>query len=337
MVDGRVAPEETVGWPVHPSGTSSGPYARPGLAEAVDGAITDGTWWPELHGLTHYDLFAYAAARRRGDATERRARDYGCFAYDGFLRETELASDDPRRARNVASMAVALFERRFGRRPHSMIAPDYRWGPEDEDAWSELGIDVVQAKREQIDARLRPSSRWGRLSKWWERTRDLHRGRFVYLDRPARLEPYGDPDPACEQGALEAAAAVRAAWQRGEPGILSVHRVQFSSFDSQVAQVGRDQLRRCLRELQRDGSVQFLVDLEVAQLLRRGWSRIERGGTTVVRNHSGGNIRLRVPEGGSLRSLGPGVHRFPARSGALPGASGGGASSFTINCSWAMG
>lgn len=312
VLDERVAPEETVGWPVHPSGSSNGSYARPGLRDAVDTAIASGTWWPELHGLTHYDLFAYAQARRRGDPLERRARAHGVFAYEGFLRDTELASDDPERARHLAAMANALFERRFGRRATSMIAPDYRWGPEDESAWEQQGIEVVQAKREQISGR--PPRGWaGRLEKWLRRAVDVHRGDFVYLDRPARLEPYGDDDPSVSQGALEAAAAVRAAWKRGEPGIVSIHRVQLSSLDPEIARAGRRQLRACLRELESDGPVRYLVDHEVAQLLRRRWSRIERAGSVLIRNHTGAAIRVVVREGEPARTLEVGTHLFPAR------------------------
>lgn len=317
VLDGRVAPEESIGWPVHPSGSSDGPYARPGLDEAVDAAIAAGVWRPELHGLTHYDLFAYAEARRRGDPLERRARGYGVFAYQGFLRDTELSGDDRLRAQNVAAMAVVLFERRFARAPVSVIAPDYRWGPEDEAAWCREGLRVVQAKREQIESGRAPRGRWGRLRKWVRRAVDLHAGNFVYLDRPGRLEPYGNPDPAAPQGALEAAAAVREAWERGEPGILSLHRVQLSSLDPAIARAGRAQLRACLRELTSDGSVRFVVDDEVAQLLRHRWSRIERGPFVVIRNHTGGAIRVPVRRDEKARVFAPGTHLFP-RGGPEP-------------------
>lgn len=317
VLDARAAPEETIGWPIHPSGSADGAYARPGLNAAVDAAIAAGCWRPELHGLTHFDLFSYAQARRRGDPLERRARSYGVFAYRGFLRETELASGLPTRAQNVAAMATVLFRRRFGRAPVSVIAPDYRWGPEDEAAWRQQGIRVVQAKREQIQSGPAPRGWWGRFRKWARRAVDLHARDFVYLDRPARLEPYGDVDPAAPQGALEAAAAVRAAWARGEPGIVSIHRVQLSSLDPAIARAGRAQLRTLLRQLTSDGAVAFLVDQEVAQLLRHRWSRLERGGFVIIRNHTGGAIRISVRSGEEPTVVPAGIHLFP-RGGPEP-------------------
>ncbi len=276
---------EAGGWPpLHPSGEGSGPYARPGLRAAVDTAIARGVWYPELHGLTHFDLDAYGRARRAGDPMAARSAVHGVLAYDGWTKDSELEDADPERARRIASWAHDAFVARFGRAPVSVIAPDYRWGPEDEAAWAEIGLRVVQAKREQVDSRLRPGSVWGRVRKVWRRWRDRRSGRFTYLDRPARLEPYGSADPSAAQGAREAAEAVRRAWKRGRPGIVSIHRVQLVSFDPEVARAGWSQLAACLRDLEREGPVRLLVDDEVDQLLRRGWSRLRRGRWEVLRN-----------------------------------------------------
>jgi hypothetical protein len=310
-LDDRVAPESSVGWPFHPSGVGRGGYFRPGLREAVDAAIAAGVWRPELHGLTHFDLFAYSAARRRGDRTERRARELGVFAYEDWMLGTELGHADAERASSLAAMSAVLFERRFGRRPDSVIAPDYRWTRADEDAWVAVGVSVVQAKREQVDPGINLVSKWGRLQKWLMGSIDRHRARFTYLDRPARLEPYGSEDPFVQQGAMEAAAAVRAAWARGEPGVLSIHRVQLSSLDPAIAAAGRRQLRRCIEELQSDGALRFLVDVEVSQLLQRGWSQFRRGGTRVFRNHTGQAVRLEDPLPDGRYVLPPGTSVFP--------------------------
>ncbi len=313
-LDGRVAPEGSVGWPIHPSGSGTGPYRRPGLVAAVDRAIEAGVWRPELHGLTHLDLFAYSAARRRGDRVERRARERNTFAYDGWIRGTELGHDDFARSMNLTSMATALFRRRFGRPPRSVIAPDYRWDSGDERAWESVGIEVVQAKREQIDPRFDLRSRSARLKKWLRSAWDRHRGRFAYLDRWARLEPYGSTDPDGPQCAREAARAVREAWARGEAGVLSIHRVQLASLDPAIAEAGRQQLRQCLRDLSSDGALRFLVDVEVAQLRGRGWSMVRRGDRWVLRNHRGQDLRMPWPNPVGLRILVPGTTILPARA-----------------------
>ena len=313
-VAAAAAGDAPFGWPVHRAGSSNGRYGRPGLEAAVDRAIAAGVWWPELHGLTHFDLRAYARARAADDPVAARARAFDVMAYEGWLRGTELADGDPERARRVAEASVGTFRERFGRTPASVIAPDYRWGGEDEDAWWALGLQVVQAKREQVDDAVDPTDPVGRLRKAVSRWIDQLRGRFVYLDRPARLEPYGDASLDAPQGARAAAAAVREAWARGHPGIVSIHRVQWVSFDEHVGAAGWRHLEAMVEDLAADGPVRCLVDVELAQLHRRGWSWIERGPWTVLRNYTDGPV---TPDDGPLagRTFPVGTHVLDAAGG----------------------
>lgn len=284
------------GWPVHPSGR--GPdYSRPGLESAVDRAIERGVWWPELHGLTHYNLVAYAHARAERDPLAEAAARQGAFAYSGYRRDSELDGRDPDRARAIATESVARFTARFGRAPTSVIAPDYRWGSEDEVAWAQAGLRVVQAKREQIDPSLAPHTWAGRLRKWMARQLFARRSGLIAVERTVDLEPYGDSDPGASQGSVAAAAAVEAAFARGEPGVVSIHRVQLVSTAAPIARAGRVQLVDLVERLRRNGGVRFLVDTEVAQLAARGWSTRRAPDGYLVRNWSGQTRRLRLDDG----------------------------------------
>jgi hypothetical protein len=283
-------------WPVHASGT--GPdYDRPGLDESVDRAVDLGVWWPELHGLTHYDLVAYARARESGDALARAAARQGAFAYDGYRGDFELGDDDPTRAREIADESVRRFVVRFGRRPTSVIAPDYRWGAEDESAWASLGLRVVQAKREQVDPALAPHTLMGRVRKRVGRWRFARAGALMAVERTVDLEPYGDPDPDAPQGAGGAHRELEAAFERGETGVLSIHRVQLVSRSTAIAAAGRAQLAELLGLLERSGGARFLVDAEVEQLSRRGWSVLSRGERTWWRNWTDQPVLVEGPDG----------------------------------------
>ena len=304
-------------WPVHESG-STGDFERPGLRAAIDAAIARGVWWPELHGLTHYDLRQYARARADGDSLARIAALEGVFAYSGYRRDSELDDDDVDHAREVARRSVNRFTDRFGRPPASVIAPDYRWGVEDEAAWAELGIRVVQAKREQVDRSLSPHTGLGRLRKRIARVRFAHSGSLFALERSAELEPYGDADPGAQQGADAACQAIEAAFRRGEPAVVSIHRVQLVSRDVNIAAAGRVQLEELIRRLEENGGVRFLVDDEVEQLARRGWSILERGPWTILRNWGDAPVRALLPSGES--------RVLPARSSAVSGKFGPGSS-----------
>ncbi len=295
-------------WSLHESGMGEGPYFRPSLGFAVDRAIERGVWWPELHGLTHFDLERYRAAYENKDPWALAAHEYGVLAYKGWLLDAELSGTDPQHAVDIAQESVLRFERRFGRRPSSVIAPRYRWGAEDEDAWEALGITVVQAKREQVDPTLNPGSTVGRVRKWLRRWWDTRSRGLVYLERHARLEPYGESDPACGQCAFAAVDAVRAAWREGKPGIISSHRVQFVNFDSRVVKAGREQLATALRLLADDRPTRYLLDIEVAQLKRSGYSVIHRGQSWIVRNYSPRDRVIQLTPDLPPRLYSPGTH-----------------------------
>lgn len=291
---------------------SCGAYQRVGLNEAVDSARAKGVWRAELHGLTHFDLGAYEQAVAEASSLTVRARAVGAVAFPHWLSLTELGSGDLNEARSFASLSCRLFQERFGRAPVSVIAPDYTWGEQDERAWEEQGLKVVQGKREQIDPSLGPlggNKLLWRIRKVLERFRDRRRGRFVYLERNVRLEPYGDFDPNCLAGYRQALRQTARAWRRGEPAIVEAHRLQFSHLHPEVSRAGRLQLRRFLSTLESRGQVRYCVDVEVAQLRRRGWSIVRRGPWTIVRNYTERPLLLDLPLTRS-QPLAPGTHIF---------------------------
>jgi hypothetical protein len=304
-------------WPIHESG-STGEFSRPGLRRAIDAAIARGVWWPELHGLTHYNLRQYARARADGDPLAGAAALEGVFAYSAYRRDSELDETDADHARETARRSVDRFATRFGRPPTSVIAPDYRWGAEDELAWAESGIRVVQAKREQVDRSLSPHTRVGRLRKWIARRRFALSGGLFAVERSVDLEPYGDGDATSQQGAAAAARSIEVEFRKGRPGVVSIHRVQLVSRNADIGAAGRAQLGELMRQLKEGGGVRFLVDAEVEQLARRGWSILERGPWTVLRNWGDAPVRVVLPSGES------GV--LPARSSAVSGKFGSGLS-----------
>lgn len=284
------------GWPVHPSGT--GPdYARVDLDTAVDAAIARGVWWPELHGLTHYDLVRYAKVRAERDPLALAAASEGVFAYEGFRRDSELGHPDAERALRVVREAVRRFRLRFGRAPRSVIAPDYRWTDEDEVAWTAAGLAVVQAKREQVDRTLAPRTPLGRVRKWLGRRWFAIHSPLFAVERTVDLEPYGSADPGAAQGAAAAHAALEAAFRRSEAAVVSIHRVQLISRDPRIADAGRAQLLDLVLRLQASGGARFLVDEEVRQLARRGWSVHERGERLILRNWTEQAVRAELPTG----------------------------------------
>jgi hypothetical protein len=290
-------------------------YRRPGMWKAVGDARRLGVWYPEFHAAWHYD-----PARRReatiASETAREAAARGIMLFPGSEAARELGSwrPTPELARELDD-ALVVFANAFGRRPGSLIAPDYTWNDRIESMWSTRGLDVIQAKREQRDPDLPPGA-MGRVLKVLARqwARSTRAGR-TYLERNCRLEPAQSPDPGATVAACVRETA--RAWERGEPAIVETHRVNFAHAEAPVVVAGRQALGAYLAAvtaLPGHGPL-FLADVEIASLARRGTSVRAGGDGTVVRNGSHSRRVVAVVDGsaapgetGSILIVDPGSH-----------------------------
>ena len=273
-------------------------WTRPGLWEQVRKAQEAGVWWPELHGLHHIPGAAWLNALRRGIADARRAHEQQCLVCEAVEAASEYHPSEPAelRTRNL-ERAVEHFETLFGRRPASICPPDYRWDDSLEADAERLGILVLQGKGEQSGSfprarRLLHQIRWP----------DGH-GRRFYMPARIAFEPRGGRDPKGKLGAAAVHAAVRAAWSRGQPAVISTHRVSYAHLDAKWSEAGRDALRDLLQRLMSDGAL-FLTDAEVKGLFDRGWSTRPIGARgTLVRNVSPERETIRIPAPAGAREL----------------------------------
>lgn len=272
-------------------------YQRPGLWAAVAAAQRLGVWYPEFHAAWHYDPeLRQTATMASAVAQEAAARGIMLFPGSEAARELGPWRSTPELARELDE-ALAVFEGAFGRRPGSLIAPDYTWNGRVEKLWSSRSLNVIQAKREQRHPDL-PAGAPGRVLKVLERqwARAAHAGR-TYLERNCRLEPAQSPDPAATVAACVRESA--RAWRRGEPAIVETHRVNFAHADPAVVALGRRSLEAYLAgvaELPGSGPL-FVADVEIVSLARHGTSVRQTGVGAVVRNGSHAR-RLVAVDGG---------------------------------------
>ena len=258
-------------------------WKRPGLWDEVLHACDSGAWCVELHALHHLPETAWLAALRRGVSDARRAHEQQspvCAAVDA---SGEYDPREPRavRRRNLA-LAVERFVALVGRPPRSFCPPDYRWDDTLEEDAGELGLTTFQGKAEQAGVML-PRIRRALLRYRWPHEQG---GRF-YLPPRIAFEPGGtDPAAAARVGVPAVARAAQRAWARGQPAVMSSHRVNYAHLDAERARAGRAALRALLSALTREGAV-FLTDAEVRALRERGWSCREIGTRGVLLRYYG--------------------------------------------------
>ena len=267
-------------------------WRRPGAWDEVQKLREEGLWWPELHGLHHLPEHTWITALRRNTDDARRAFDQHSFVCAAVEASGEYDPAEPRPARlSRLTRAIELFTHLVGRAPWSFCPPDYRWDDSIEHEAVRRGIKVLQGKAEQHGASL-PRLRRLWLRRAWPGTYDR------CLHMPPRIA--FEPRQATLRVGVEAAhRAARDCWNRGQPAVISSHRVNYVHLEAGWSDDGRARLRDLLARFAADGAV-FLVDIEVRQLLERSWSVREVGEHKLLVRHygvPGEPIRFAVPEG----------------------------------------
>ena len=291
-------------------------WQRSGLWGAVEAAIAGGTWWPELHGLHHLPVSAWLEALRAGEADARAAFDHQTIVCARVEASGEYDPTEPDELRTShLERAIHGFHEAFGRRAQSLCPPDYRWDDHLEREAERRGVAIFQGKAEQV-------GHTAPLGRWFQTPRGLatEGGRF-YMPARIPFEPRGDARGSSRLGADAAHRKIREAWKRGEPAVISSHRLNYAHLDEEWSQAGRDALSELLRLLGGDQAV-FLTDGEVRDLSVHGWSArpiAEHGTLLRVYSDAPASIMLEVPEGatGVTMGKGRGSHKAPKLTGGV--------------------
>lgn len=248
-----------------PNGPSR--WRRPGLDHALRETIDAGVWWPELHGLHHLPETAWLHALRRGEPDARRAFEQQSMLCAAVENGGEYGGAEPLelRRRNL-TLAVEKFRALFGRAPGSFCPPDYHWDAAlDRDA-EVLGLLTFQGVAESAGARA------PRFRRLFHRYRWPHfEGRRFALPPRIAFEPLSADGPSETLGVERTWRAVQEAWSRGQPAVISTHRMNFVHLVPGWADAGREALAALLARLAGAGAM-FLVDFEVRALLENSWS-----------------------------------------------------------------
>ena len=257
-------------------------WKRPGLMEAIADARERGVWWPELHGLHHLPEHAWLTALRRGMADARRAHQHQSPVCSAVEASGEYDPSEPRELRTRhLRLAVEKFTALFGRAPHSLCPPDYRWDDGLEADAEALGLTTVQGVAEQAGHAFAPLRRLVLRYRWPNAA-----GKRFYMPPRIAFEPLGFEGSEVGRVIDAVVRAVREAWSRAQPAVISTHRLNYAHLDAQRSAAGRAALRNLLGRLVEDGAM-FLVDSEVRQLQERSWSVREVGSRGVLARYYG--------------------------------------------------
>lgn len=236
-------------------------------------AIEAGVCHPQSHGREHLNVDRWMKALQYGaDPVTRAAFDHGMFGVSAHVvpkpRPSFMAALDTSGVHTTESTARIIadaldgFERMFGFRSRSYIAPNYVWGPEVEAALHDQGVGYLQSGRIQWipvagrDARKRKRRFLG------------HRNRLgqTYLVRNVDFEPSSNPSLDWVDRAL---VQVELAFRMRKPAVISTHRVNFmGGLDPRNRDRGLEALSRLLKGIRKNWpEVEFMNTVELGDLI----------------------------------------------------------------------
>jgi hypothetical protein len=269
-----------------------GRWQRPGMWDEVEAADAAGVWWAELHGLHHLPAHAWLTALRRGEDDARQAHGQLSPICRAVEASGEYDASEPAEWRTSDVIAaIGAFTHVFRRPPTSFCPPDYRWDGQLEADAGRLGVTTFQGRAERAGAPLPGVQRLVHRYRWPHREGD----RF-YLPPRIAFEPRGDAR-ALALGVEVTLRAVQATWERGQPAVVSTHRLNYAHLDAAWSAAGREALHELLEGLAKAGAM-FVTDAEIRQLVTSGWS-VRPLGTrgALLRFHaaSGQDVRFASP------------------------------------------
>lgn len=232
-----------------------------------------GLFHPQSHGREHLNVSRWMAALQVGDPYAHLAFQQGMYGVSVHTlprkRGSFMAAFDGAGGELTYNRAIIVqegldwFERLFGYRSASFIAPNYVWDGEIEEAIAQRGVLYIQgARTQQLSGKAGGPVRG--INHFQGQKNRRHQ---YYLVRNAHFEPASEPGKDWVSSCLR---EIQIAFHWHKPAIISTHRVNFVGFlspqnrDQNLKQF--DQLLRAITT--RWPGVVFLSSDQLGNLIR---------------------------------------------------------------------
>lgn len=211
--------------------------------------MASGLFHPQFHGREHLNLSRWMKALKEGDEITRKAFDLGIFGISSHIlpskRTSHLAAFDGRDIeltfdrKQIVKQGLQQFKDIFGYSSLSMIAPNYVWDKEIEQAAFNGGVRYIQSSNAQ-----QVSSDFSRSKKiirhYMGQKNSLGQ---TYLVRNCHFEPSSNQNKDWVDSCMN---EIKIAFAMRKPAIISTHRVNYISF---IENTNRDRNLPMLRML----------------------------------------------------------------------------------------
>jgi hypothetical protein len=227
---------------------------------------------PQLHGREHLNISQWMSDLKSGNKETQEAFARGVFGISAHIVKVKRNSyqaafgiqkvDYEVDFKQVLTEAVMDFERLFGFKSKTFIAPNYTWGDEVEKITADLGITHLQGSRAQhipLSSKDKPAIKRNFLGK-------KNQYGQKYLIRNVAFEPFMNEKKDCVSKALH---EIQNAFLWNKPAIISMHRVNFIG---SINQNNRERNLKLFKELLDEidklwPDVEFLSSKDLAEII----------------------------------------------------------------------
>lgn len=243
--------------------------------ELIKQGITEKVWQPQLHGREHLNVIRWMKALRDGDEIARLCFSQRHFSLtkDASPRVTArymdaFANANPDTLKEetiILKEAAGSFEKTYGFRSKSFIAPCYTWRKELEPVMKECGIEYLQGLAfQQIPVEDEPLKCKTKYHYFGQRNKLGQ----TYLVRNAFFEPYkGD----AIDWTAECLKRVSIAFKCHKPAIISTHRLNFiGSLDMSYRDKNLEKFKALLISIKKNWpDVEFMSSDDLGQIIHK--------------------------------------------------------------------
>lgn len=195
--------------------------------------MESGIFHPQFHGREHLNISRWMQALQDGDEVTRKSFDLGICSLSGHIvpqtRGTHLAAYDGGEKEirydraDIVRDGLKTFKEIFGYASQSMIAPNYVWDDEIEQAAYQEGVKYIQSSTAQ-----RVSKDFGAKQQIIRHyTGQKNKLGQHYLVRNCHFEPSSNPNKDWVDSCL---SEIKVAFTMRKPAIISTHRVNYIGF-----------------------------------------------------------------------------------------------------------
>ncbi len=207
-----------------------------------------GVFKPQFHGREHLNINRWMNALQSNDEKVKLSFDWRA-TYSGredyaFMEAYDWdVLSDVEDHKKIITEGLSIFEKVFGYKSTSFIAPCYNWDPTLEPFLAKQGINCLQG----IGSQLAPTGKFDSYRSIKHNFGDKNAQGTFYNVRNVFFEPVNDPSKDWTNAAM---ARIQAAFLFNKPAVISTHRINYIGFiEPKNRENGLVQLKKLLESV----------------------------------------------------------------------------------------